>query len=140
MTPSAITLAQLLTYGGTLPLVACALAPLAGLGGAVIAGSYSAVIVSFLCGIHWAAHLFFAERCPRNLLVTSNAVALLAWLSLLMGGAPPGLLLLALCFLYLLALDVKLRDAGILPAWFFRLRRNATVIVVLCLSVIMGSA
>jgi hypothetical protein len=31
-----------------------------------------------------------------------------------------------------------LLDAGILPHWFYSLRRNATIIVVLCLAVIAG--
>lgn len=77
-----ITLANALTYSGTLPLIGSVITlyfPVAGLDGALIASTYSAVIISFLCGIHWATYLFFAERCPRNLLITSNIVALLAW-------------------------------------------------------------
>jgi hypothetical protein len=35
-------------------------------------------------------------------------------------------------------LDLKLRDVGILPQWFYGLRRNATMIVVVCLAVIAG--
>jgi hypothetical protein len=134
-----ITIANTLTYSGTLPLIGSAIIlyfPVAGLDGAFIASTYSAVIISFLCGIHWTAYLFFADRCPRNLLIRSNAVALVAWASLLMTNQMTTTLLQVLCFGYLLALDLKLRDAGILEDWFFRLRRNATVIVVLCLSLI----
>ncbi len=96
----------------------------------LIAKTYAAIIISFLCGIHWAAHLFFAEKCPRNLLLTSNAVALLAWSSLLIPNQQIATLLQVLCFVYLLILDLKLRAAGILPKWFYALRRNATAIVV----------
>lgn len=138
-----IIVANTLTYSGTLPLIGSAvllqfptLLPMAGLDAALIASTYSAVIISFLCGIHWAAYLFFADRCPRHLLIRSNVVALLAWVSLQTGNQLTTSLLQILCFLYLLALDSKLRDAGLLAEWFFRLRRNATLIVVSCLLLI----
>ncbi len=136
-----ITLAKILTYSGTLPLIASVLLtqfPAFGVNSGMIANTYSAIIISFLCGIHWAAYLFFAEKCPHNLLITSNAVALLAWASLLTIHQPITLLLQSLCFLYLLTLDLKLRDAGILQQWFYTLRRNATIIVVLCNAIFMG--
>ena len=132
-----IILAKFLTYSGTLPIIGCAAAmliPLESIDASFFVRSYSAVIISFLCGIHWAIYLFFSEKCPHNLLITSNAVALVAWLSLIRIHPGLSLLLQAFCFIYLLALDIKLRAAGILPEWFYRLRRNATVIVVLCLS------
>jgi hypothetical protein len=134
-----IILAKLLTYSGTLPLIGCAAAmlmPIGAIDAGFLARTYSAVIISFLCGIHWAAYLFFSEKCPRNLLVTSNIIALIAWLSLITAPQGISLLLPPFCFLYLLMLDMKLRDCGILPEWFYHLRRNATIIVVLCLSLI----
>ena len=133
---SNIKLANLLTYSGTLPLVASVFllfSPVAGFDGILIAKAYGAIIISFLCGIHWATYLFFTEKCPRNLLVTSNAVALLAWSSLLVTQNEIALLMQIVCFLYLLSLDFKLQKAGILPEWFYELRRNATLIVVLSL-------
>lgn len=143
MKQSQIALAKILTYSGTLPLLASVLLmhfPVPGINGNVIAYTYSAIIVSFLSGIHWAVYLFFPDKCPRNLLITSNAVALIAWGSLLLKHLPIVLLAQLLCFLYLLVLDLKLRDAAILPQWFYTLRRNATIIVVLCvLSMIIFS-
>jgi hypothetical protein len=136
-----ITLAKILTYSGTLPLAASAIGfyfAVNGFDSTLIARTYAAIIISFLCGIHWAAYLFFAEKCPRNLLITSNVIALLAWVSLLITHQPIAIVLQALCFLYMLTLDLKLRDVGIIPKWFYSLRRNATIIVVLCLSVIAG--
>jgi hypothetical protein len=134
--------ARLLTYAGTLPLVITSVELVFGrasLSDAVwIATTYSAIILSFLAGIHWACSLFFAAKCPRNLLLTSNAVAVLAWLSLLVHHQPWQMMLQILCFLYLLVLDYKLSIAGILPPWFYTLRRNATVVVVLALCMIMG--
>ena len=134
-------LANILTYSGTLPLIASVVThyfPSTGWDSTFIAITYAAIIISFLCGIHWAVYLFFAEKCPRNLLITSNVVALLTWASLLATHQSIVIVLQALCFLYLLTLDLKLRDVGILPQWFYSLRRNATIIVVLCLAVIAG--
>lgn len=142
-----IITANTLTYSGTLPLIGSVvllhfpmIVPTAlsitGLEAALIASTYSAVIISFLCGIHWAAYLFFTDRCPRHLLIISNMVALLAWVSLLLGHPLAAALLQAACFVFLLGLDVSLRDAGIYTEWFFRLRRNATLIVVICLLLI----
>ncbi len=143
MKPRAITLAKILTYSGTLPLIGCVVlmyAPVVGVDGALIARTYSAIIISFLCGIHWAIYIFFAEKCMSNLLITSNLLALLAWSSLLIAHQDIALILQSACFLYLLMLDLKLRDAGILPDWFYYLRRNATAIVILCLASLVGWA
>ncbi len=130
-------LAQLLTYAGTLPLIACAVlawAPsLAGdadvANAPTIALAYAAVIASFIAGIHWAASLFFAERCGRLPMIASNVAALFAWCTLLLGDARLGCLLLVPCFASLLAIDHGLYAKAVLPPWFFRLRRNATLIV-----------
>ncbi len=140
-------LAQLLTYAGTLPLIACALlawAPtLAGgadvANAATIALAYAAVIASFIAGIHWAASLFFAERCGQLPMITSNIAALFAWSTLLLGDARLGCLLLVPCFASLLAIDHGLRGKGVLPPWFFALRRNATLIVVSALLLVAFS-
>jgi hypothetical protein len=131
-----IKLAKILTYCGTLPLIGSLLFiqfALSGIDIKIVASAYSAIIISFLCGIHWAVYLFFTEKCPTNLLLSSNAIALLAWTSLLLEPLLVSKLLQVLCFIYLLSLDLKLRVAGVLPEWFFMLRRNATIIVVLCL-------
>jgi hypothetical protein len=146
MPPRAILLAKILTYSGTLPLIATVVSlyfPTTDHYSVKIAVTYSAIIMSFLCGIHWATYLFFAEKCPRHLLLSSNIVALLAWASVLweammLAYLPTVLLLHCICFFYLLILDLKLRDAGVLPVWFYAVRRNATLIVFVCLLAIMG--
>ena len=139
MTPRAISLASLLTYSGTLPLIACAVhlaAALAWLNAPTLALCYASVILSFLAGIHWAVFLFGAQPCPQNLLIRSNAVALLAWASLLISPQLMAFALQAVLFLYLLLLDQSLHRAGAMPTWFFTLRCRATAIVVCCLLVI----
>ncbi len=127
-------LAQVLTYSGTLPLIACALLAwmpsLSGVDVAAIAVAYGAVIASFISGIHWAASLFFAQRCGHFPLVASNVIALLAWTGLLLDSAILACLLLVLCFVSLLMIDRRLHAQTVLPTWFYRLRRNATAIVI----------
>jgi len=140
MTPRNILLAQILTYSGTLPLVFCAGAAACGIQGinpGWLALTYGAIIISFLSGIHWAVYMFFSDRCPCNLLLTSNITALLALLTLLLEKGRIAYILQSLCFLYLLTLDLKLYNAAILPHWFYSLRRNATAIVILSLSILM---
>jgi len=136
-----IKLAKILTYSGTLPLVACALSMFfypALFDASFFAVCYGAVIISFLSGIHWASYLFYAEKCPRNLLLTSNLTALIAWLSLLLYPSLVSFILQILCFFYLLTLDGKLKNFGILPVWFYILRRNATIIVVVSITMLAG--
>ena len=134
-----ITVAKILTYSGTLPLIACVISsvlPVTGLDRSLLAQTYSAIIVSFLCGIYWAAFLFFPEKCPRYYMIISNVVALLAWGSLLIAVHGITRFLLPLLFLFLFALDTRLRELAIIPEWFYILRRNATAIVVFCLVVL----
>lgn len=135
-------LAQALTYAGTLPLLACALAAwaplLPGVDVATIAIAYGAVIASFIAGIHWAAALFFAQRCGRLPLLASNAIALAAWVGLLLHDPVQSCLLLVLCFAALLAVDRRLHAQAVLPTWFYRLRRNATTIVIAMLLVALA--
>lgn len=136
MPPRHIFLAQALAYAGTLPLVAAVIAAyfkVDAIDPLVVVRMYTAVIIAFLSGIHWACYIFFSNKCPRNLLITSNVSTLFAWASLMFVDVKWALVLQSLCFLYLLVLDYKLREAKILPPWFYALRNNATAIVVICL-------
>jgi hypothetical protein len=131
-------LAQALTYCGTLPFIAGLVwhfMPLAAWDERMICALYGAVIVSFLCGLHWAVYLFFADQCPLNLFITSNVIALLAWLSVLVPDVWMSELVQIASFSVLCALDFKLRS--LYPRWFYPLRQNATLIVVFCLVVLM---
>lgn len=134
--PERIFLAQSLTYAGTLPLIAAVFAAylnLEGVDALNMARFYAAVIVAFLGGLHWAHYLFQGSKCPRNLLATSSATACLAWSSLMLPAVKLALALQSLCFIYLLVLDYRLKEAKSLPPWFYALRSNATAIVVVCL-------
>lgn len=136
MPPRHVFQAHALTYAGTLPLVAGVIAAYLKVGAIdplTLVRIYAAIIIAFLSGIHWSCYIFFSSKCPRNLLVTSSAITLLAWSSLMFPQVKLALVLQSLCFLYLLVLDYKLKEAKILPAWFYALRNNATAIVVVCL-------
>lgn len=136
MSNNEMRMAKRLTYAGTLPFIFCVFGLLLtklNLSFHQIAGAYAAVIIAFLCGIHWAIYLFFAEKCPMNLLISSNILALVAWMSLLIHLAYITYIIQITCFAVLLLLDFKLTIQGILPKWFWKLRRNATLIVSLSL-------
>ncbi len=136
-----VKLAKWLTYAGTLPVLASVLLvyiPIADINGNQIAKTYSAIIIAFLCGLHWANYFFFSDKCPGNLLIASNVVALLAWVSLLIAHTKIALIMQITCFAYLLWLDKRLHNAGVLPEWFYYLRRNATVIVVSSLVMLLA--
>ena len=142
MNENNILLAKILTYLGTAPLIGSIILffiplPLINeIDPSFFALTYSAAIISFLCGIHWAIYLFFSARCSQNLLIISNFITLISWFCLILSPKEVCLFIQSLCFLYLLIIDTKLYKEEILPKWFYYLRRNATLIVTITLLVI----
>ena len=131
-----ILVARVLTYTGIMPFIFFGMAVaihVDSLDYSLALFAYGAVIISFLCGIHWAVFLFFSQNCSRNLLFHSNAISLLGWLSVLPVMSYLTFALQILCFLYLLILDLELYRNKAIPLWFFQLRLNATIVVVLLL-------
>ena len=141
MTSNKQRLAQWLTYAGTLPFLASTLGEfmhfsLGPIDPKLLAVTYGAIILSFICGIHWGIYLFKSEDCASNLFVTSNIIALFAWVTLFVFPNWYTFPLLAGCFLFLLLLDFRMRSDTVLPEWFYPIRRNATFIVVANLVII----
>lgn len=131
-----ILAAQLLTYTGIIPFLFLGMAVAlhaSGLDYRLALFSYGAVIISFLCGIHWAAFLFFSQHFSRNLLFHSNAISLLGWLSVLPVMSYLTFALQIVCFLYLVILDLELYRNNVIPLWFFHVRLNATIVVIVLL-------
>lgn len=136
MPPNSSTTARWLTFAGILPFAA-------GLAGQVFApeaapwrewtAAYGAVIAAFIAGIHWAVHLFFGDKAPVNLLISSNVLALAAWGALLLPAGPGPFRLLVVVFLALVLIDRRLHRAELIPDWFYRLRLQASAAVSLCL-------
>ena len=136
-------LAQLLTYAGILPFLFLSVATffkITDYDFSLALGAYAALIIAFLCGIHWAIYLFFLEKCGRNLFINSNVVTLIAWSSLLLKLHTIGLIIQTLCLIYLFWLDHQLMRQQLIEPWFFKLRRNASCIVcVLLISAALAS-
>lgn len=133
MTQTAVTRTKILTLSGALPFLGSLVLvffPLAPFDAAYIASTYAALIIAFLGGTQWGLFLVFSKKSPINLMVQSNLVTLIAWAGLLILPATGAVALHALCFIYLLFLDYRLLKSGIIPLWYFSLRRLVTLIVV----------
>ena len=101
--------------------------------------TYGAVILSFLGGIIWGQMVgsFSLENENLNLqkyLLISIMAALLSWTSLLI-SPKNGLVLLGICFSFLIFVEKKLKKIKIIPAWYFKLRKFLTILVGLSLLV-----
>jgi hypothetical protein len=80
----------------------------------------------------------FKNYSPR-LLIYSNAIALIAWISLFFEDIySVGTMIL--CFITLLMIDIKLYKQGIYDRWFIKLRSMATFLVTLSLVSFLFSA
>ena len=135
---------RLLAMLGTLPFIASAALALArytidGIAPAtLIAGSYGLAILCFLCGAHWATYLYRQEAAPFNLLIISNVVVVVIWLTYLLTGLSVFTLASqVLAFAFLLDIDRRLLHAGLISADYFRVRLQATVIAVVSLLVVL---
>lgn len=131
-----ITLAKLLTLLGGVPFVAAILARFLGLHFFDIDAAlltYSAIIISFLCGMHWGLCLSTATNDKVNLLVSSNMMALLAWASLLLDMIVLQYCIQIVCFLSLFIIDYWLYKGNSISSWFYQLRKVITFIVTLSL-------
>lgn len=128
-----IFIARILTYMGTIPFLFLGMAvafQVKDFDYNLALVAYGAVIISFLSGIHWAVFLFFSQKCSRNLLLHSNFITLVGWLTVLPVWPRLAFSLQILLFIYLLIIDFELYRSKIIPLWFFKLRFNATLIVV----------
>lgn len=97
---------------------------------------YSAVIVSFMGGLHWAYALAapgLEERQRKRLLIVSVVPPIAAWILLGQLGQRDFLLAAALCLVAILAVDARLRREPWFPPWFWRLRVQLTTVAGLSL-------
>ncbi len=104
--------------------------------------AYGAVILSFLGGIQWGLAIADygaaeGDGASYRRLTVSVVPSLIAWWALLLTG-PTALLVLAISFALMLALDWTATRSGEAPAWYPRLRLPLTACVVACL--ILGTA
>ncbi|SHE56020.1 Protein of unknown function [Modicisalibacter ilicicola DSM 19980] len=95
---------------------------------------YSAVILSFLGGIHWGVAMgqeVSDTRGFKDRLLLSMVPSLLAWPALLLDYDDAALVLM-IGFLLVRLYERQRSVAASLPAWYQRLRSLLTAIVVLC--------
>ena len=130
----------ILAYAGALPFVACALllamdiAPIDAMGRwASVAAGYGLAIAAFMAGVHWGIYLQQATRAPVNLLLTSNAVTVIVWLTFVLAPVTISLAVTAIAFIALLLVDYRLAGAELISASYLQLRRNVTLLVLSCL-------
>ena len=130
-----------LAYSGTLPFAACALLlaarvpAIAGSGSwAEIAAGYGLAIASFMAGTHWGAYLQQSAGAPLNLLLTSNAITVVVWLTFVLAPIAVSLMVTGVAFLLLLLVDYRLASAGMITSAYLVLRRNVTFVVVTLLT------
>lgn len=139
---------NLLGYLGLLPFVfgawlAITRTSLLSLPPRLVFVSYSAIILSFLGGVLWGRSLSLGESLRRQgLLVGSNVIALLSWLSLLASAGYSDLILIALMTGYGLTLlaesAIRQADEPLLVDYYRGMRRVLTVLVVAIHAVVLA--
>jgi hypothetical protein len=124
-----------LPYLGALPFIGCAVLLLLGIKEVTLFGNTAAImlaygltIVCFMAGVHWGQYLAGA-RPQVNLLITSNAAALMAWGSFLVLPLALAFWIFAGLFAALFFVDKQLD----LDPSYLKTRRNVTLIVCSCL-------
>ena len=140
------TLYSSLAYAGVSPFVACALLPLVGIVAIPPLGpldqlvnSYGLAIVCFLSGIHWANYLANKDELPFNLMISSNAIFLLAWFGFVVGELSTSLAIQIASLAVLLFIDWRLKSDAVLTAHYFRVRFTATSLAIASLIVVLLS-
>jgi len=93
---------------------------------------YGAAILSFMGGIRWG--LAMPDRPDLARLGISVVWPLIAWPALMLGDRMASLVM-ALAFVALLLMDVRLTARGEAPAWYPRLRKPLTAAATLSLLV-----
>ena len=133
--------ARILTYSGAIPFVMIAVLAVTGpletasFDARHVLLIYSALIVSFLAGMHWHIALT-QEDAPRHLMLLTNAFVLAAWGTVFISFSFISWFIFALLMVKLLAIDRLLLRAELLPPWFYTLRRHVSLIVVISLMVV----
>ncbi|MEC8205277.1 MAG: DUF3429 domain-containing protein [Pseudomonadota bacterium] len=130
-------LAMLMGCGGLVPFFLCAGAAHSGVAlwsgiALVICGIYGAIILSFIGAVHWGLALK-GDRSPLWF-VWSVVPALYAWQPVVFLDTRMALLALVPGFLVSWSVDRRATAAGLLPAWYMRLRHMLTLGATLALA------
>ena len=99
--------------------------------------TYGSIILSFLAGTTWGVVL--RSEKPRPLLfITSNAVAILAWIAA-MNAQYTSLYILLVGFAIQLLVDRRLTLDHTHAKWYYNIRKNVTYVVIICTVIIMAA-
>ena len=97
---------------------------------------YSAVILSFLGGVHWGSALQVPRAGNQRRLVLAMVPSLLAWPALLF-NVTTGLWVLLAGFILIGGYDLSRDGRDGFPRWYLTLRCLLTAVVVLCHLVVL---
>ena len=132
-------IARLLTYAGATPFILLSFLAVVDINYlfdksiSSIFILYAAIILSFVSGMQFAYALLQHNR-SKQLLVTSNIIALVAWLAVLI-NFKLGLCLLIIGYIITLYIDSVAYRWGIIKKWFWQLRFRISFIVIFFLAV-----
>jgi hypothetical protein len=93
-----------------------------------IVAVYALIIISFIAGLHLGTYLFYNTKTPKPLFIISNAVAAIAWISLLFASPTNATLILVGAFIYLLGVDFLLKREMFISSTYFATRFIVTAI------------
>ncbi len=134
-----------LALAGTLPFVACALLPLAGVVsvpylGALdrVVAAYGLAIVCFLAGALWGSCLNQRSVASPAIFIGSNAIFLAVWFTYLGASVDVAILTQLVALLVLLLVDHELRKKDVISHAYFRLRAKATIVAVVSLLLVLA--
>ncbi|MBL6785562.1 MAG: DUF3429 domain-containing protein [Rickettsiales bacterium] len=133
-----ITLAKLLTYAGSIPFIFLTILNLKGIHitygidvkEAMI--SYAAIILTFVAAIHFAYGIM-QEEYAKSFLIKSNVIALASWFALMI-EFKFAILIILTGFIITTFIEICAFKKSVIPEWFFKLRIQISIIVIICLS------
>lgn len=137
------TPAAVLGAAGALPFIAGAVAMYVGpdwlkLTAYLHLMNYAALILGFLGAVHWGLAIAADKASPVSWrwYVASVVPALLGWIALGLIQPIGKLALFAIAYVGVFMMDLHAARSGLAPAWYPRLRKPLTVIVLLAIAAV----
>lgn len=130
-------LTKTLTYLGSIPFIFFTCLKLfeiryfLGIATSLFLITYTAIISSFISGIHFA-YAISQNKMTSRLLISSNIISLFSWVALLL-NLKPALVIVLLCYLCNVIIDFFAYQSRIIEKWFFDLRLIISFVVIICL-------
>lgn len=125
----------LVTYAGALPFVACAVMLYSGINEVSLLGSVEKIVavcglilISFVAGIHLGIYLLYNTKTHKSLLLISNILAVIAWLTIMFAPIHISISTLTGVFGYLLLVDYLLKKENLISLNYFTTRLIVTFI------------